>query len=244
VAPLDRPVALVTGSSRGLGRVTAAAFAKAGYAVAVHYHSRADEAKETAALVEAAGAPSLILKADVRSSSQVDAMMKRLGEAWGRLDVLFTNAGLVRNRTIARMSDDEWTDAVSGNLDSTFYCVRAALPLLRSHKGMVLTMSSSAALRGARGAANYAAAKAGVIAFTKSLAQEEAGAGVRANVIVPGFHVTDINREYFEKFQAKIMEQHLLGKLPDREELARFIVGIANLKSVTAQVFNFESRII
>jgi len=243
VPPLERPVVLVTGASRGLGRVIAPAFAREGYAVAVHYHARLQEAQETAALVEAAGAPSLIVQADVTKSGEVDAMVAAVGDAWGRLDVLVNNAGLVRNRTIGRMSDEEWTAVIAGNLDGTFYCTRAALPLLRKARGAVLNMSSFAAQRGTRGAANYAAAKAGVIAFTKSLAQEEGITGVRANAIFPGFHVTDINRAYWEKFQDKILEQHLLGRLPDREELARFIVHTAGLKSVTGQVFEFESRI-
>jgi 3-oxoacyl-[acyl-carrier protein] reductase len=240
----DRSVVLITGSSRGLGRVTALEFARQGFDVAVHYHSHVDEAKETAALLKSLGATSAVFKADVTKSNEVDEMLKAVGATFGKLDVLFANAGLVRNRTIARMSDDEWGECVAGNLTGTFFTVRAALPLLRKSRGHVLTVSSSAARRGSRGAANYAAAKAGIEAFTRSLAQEEAAAGVRANVIIPGFHVTDINRDYWEKAQAKIMQQHLLGKLPDREELARFVVGVAKLQSVTGQIFAFESRIL
>ena len=242
---MDRPVVLITGSSRGLGRVFAAEFARSGYAVAINYREKADEAKETARMVESAGAPSLVLQADVTRPAEVDGMVKTIDEKWGRLDVLLNNAGNVRNRTIARMSDEEWSDVVATNLDSVFYCTRSALPLMRKKRDAhVLSVSSSSGIRGTRGAANYAAAKAGVIAFTKSLAQEEAGNGIRANAILPGFHVTDINRDYWEKYQAKIMEQHLLGKLADREELARFVVNIAGLKSVTGQVFNYESRIL
>jgi 3-oxoacyl-[acyl-carrier protein] reductase len=246
VPPLDRPVALVTGASRGLGRVIATAFAREGYAVAVHYNTHLEEAKETAKLVEGAGAPAFIVKADVRKSAPVNAMIKSIDKHFGRLDVLVNNAGLVRNRAIARMTDKEWSDVVAGNLDGTFYCTRAALPLLRKKRdGVVLCISSFSALRGARGAGNYAAAKAGVIAFTKSLALEESPNGIRANAILPGFHVTDINRDYWEKFEAKIREQHLLGgRMPDREELGRFVVGIAKLQSVTGQVFPFESRIL
>ncbi len=241
----DRPIALVTGASRGLGREIAAAFAREGYDVAVHYNTKLEEAKATAKLVEAAGASAFVVKADVRKSSQVNAMMKSVEKHFGRLNVLVNNAGLVRNRPIARMTDAEWGDVVAGNLDGSFYCTRAALPLLRQHRdGSILFMSSFAAPRGARGAANYSAAKAGVISLMKSLALEEGPNGIRTNAILPGFHVTDINREYWEKFEAKIREQHLLGgRMPDREELGRFVVGIAKLQSVTGQVFPFESRI-
>ena len=192
----------------------------------------------------AAGGRSLVLRADVRNSAEVNAMLEKLTAEWGRLDVLVNNAGLVRNKMIARMTDDEWRDVMAANLDGTFYCTRAALPLLRRAKGVVLSISSYVAERGTRGAANYAAAKAGVIAFTKSLAQEEAGSGVRANAIIPGFHVTDINREYWEKYEEKIRGQHLLEKMPDRDELATFVVNIASLSTVTGQTFAFESRIL
>jgi len=241
----NRPIALVTGASRGLGREIASAFAREGYDVAIHYNTQLDEAKATAKIVEAAGARAFVVKADVSKSSQVNAMMKAVDKHFGRLDVLVNNAGLVKNRPIARMTDEEWSDVVAGNLDGSFYCTRAALPLLRKRRdGAILFMSSYAAPRGARGAANYAAAKAGVIALMKSLALEEGPNGIRANAILPGFHVTDINREYWEKFEAKIREQHLLGgRMPDREELGRFVVGVAKLQSVTGQVFPFESRI-
>ena len=240
-----RPVALVTGASRGLGREIAVAFARDGYDVAVHYNTKLDDAKATVKLVEGAGASAFVVKADVSKSAQVDAMMKSVDKHFGRLDVLVNNAGLVRNRPIARMSDEEWTDVVAGNLDGSFYCTRAALPILRRRRaGAILFMSSYAAPRGARGAANYSAAKAGVISLMKSLALEEGANGIRTNAILPGFHVTDINRDYWEKYEAKIREQHLLGgKMPDREELGRFVVGIAKLQAVTGQVFSFESRI-
>ena len=240
-----RPVALITGASRGLGRALAAGFARGGYDVAVHHNTSEDGARETAALVERAGGRAFLVRADVRGSAEVDAMMKRVDAEFGGLDVLVNNAGLVRNRTIARMSDEEWRDVVAANLDGTFYCTRAALPLMRKKRaGVVLSMSSFVAGRGTRGAANYAAAKAGIEAFTKSLAQEEAANGIRANAIVPGFHVTDINRDYWAKHEETIRAQHLLSTMPDRGELADFVVKIAGLSTVTGQVFAFESRIL
>lgn len=244
MADAARPVALITGASRGLGRAFAVAFARRGHDVAVHYNTNADDAKATAELVAAAGGRALVLRADIRKSAEVNAMIETLTAEWGRLDVLVNNAGVVRNRMIWRMSDDEWRDVISASLDGTFYATRAALPLLRRAKGVVLSISSYVAGRGSAGAANYAAAKAGMIAFTKSLAQEEAVSGVRANAILPGFHVTDMNRGYWEKFESKVRDQHLLGKMPDRDEMADFVANIAALSTVTGQVFAFESRIL
>jgi 3-oxoacyl-[acyl-carrier protein] reductase len=244
---LDQPVALVTGAGRGLGRAIAIAFARRGFAVAVHCRADRKSAQETLAEIESAGGTGALFQADVRSSSEVNAMMKALGERWGRLDVLVNNAGLARNRTLFKMSDDEWRDVIATNLDGSFYCSRAALPLLRGHSGKggaIINLGSYIAERGAYGAGNYAAAKAGIIALTKALALEEGSHNVRANVILPGFHVTDMNRGVWEKMEPQIRSQHLIDRMSDRGQLADFAVQVALLETVSGQVFAFESRLL
>lgn len=242
---IDKPVVLITGGSRGLGSAMAVAFARKGYAVGINYKSRAPEAKAVDATIEKLGGISFLFQADVSSSKEVNAMMKSVGHKWGRLDVLINNAGSTRNQFISKMSDDEWKEVMSVNLDGTFYCTRAALPLMRERKdGTIINIASYLALHEARGAANYAASKAGVISLTRSTAIEEAGFNIRANAILPGFHVTDMNEEVWKRFEKNIRAQHLLKDLPSRESLAEFVVTVAQFKNVTGQLFPYESRLV
>lgn len=242
---MSKPSVLVTGASRGLGRTIAVAFAKHGYVVGVHYFQNEAESKTTEDLVMKAGGQASRLQADVRSSSQIDDMVKKFADQCGRIDVLVNNAGSVRNRTLFKMTDEEWKDAMAVNLDGPFFCTRAVLPIFRKQGGgSIVNITSFIAPRGSRGAGNYAAAKAGLITLTKTTALEEGINNIRANAVMPGFHVTDINREYWEKNQKMIREHHLLPQMADREEMAEFVVHIAELKSVTGQMFAFESRLL
>lgn len=239
----SRPVVLVTGASRGLGQRMAVAFGRAGYNVAIHYFQNEDSARATEKELSALGASAMLIRADVRSSSAVNDMIAAVVDKWGKLDVLVNNAGIVRNRTIAKMSDDEWNDVMLADLSGPFFCTRAVIPHMRKQGGgSIVNISSSAAQRGSRGAGNYAAAKAGLIALTKSVAAEEGANNIRVNALIPGFHVTDINQDYFQKNEKSIRDQHVLPTMPDREELASFVVHVAGLKTVSAQVLAFESR--
>lgn len=223
----------------------AEAFGRAGASVAIGYVRGDADAKKTQSAVESAGGRAMTVRADVRSSSEVNAMVRSVLDAWGRIDVLIHNAGSVANRLAAKMTDEEWREPIAVSLDGLFYCSRAVIPAMRAQKGgVILGISSYGALRGFRGAANYAAAKAGVIAFLKSLAVEEGPNNIRANAVVPGFHVTDMNRETFARFEEQIRGLHLLKEMPKREELAEFVVHVAGLASVTGQVFAFESRLL
>jgi 3-oxoacyl-[acyl-carrier protein] reductase len=242
---IQQPVALITGASRGLGHAMAFAFAKRGYAVVVNYRANEAEANRTVELVTAQGVPARAEQADVRDSAQVNKMVSSVMNAWARIDVLVNNAGAVKNGLISKLSDSDWRDVIAVNLDGAFHCTRAVIPHMREKRdGVILNVSSYTALRAVQGGANYAAAKAGLIALTKNTAIEEGGHNIRANAILPGYHVTDMNRETFQRFESRIREQHLLKDLPSREEMSKFVVDIAALKSVTGQVFAFESRIL
>ncbi len=236
---------LITGAARGLGRAMALAFAKDGFTVGIHYNSSEADASALAAEIKKMGSKTFLFKADVGSSSAVNVMIKKAASEMGRIDVLINNAGNVRNRTIAKMSDDEWRDVMTVNLDGPFYVCRAAIPVMRGQKGgSILNVASYIASRGARGGGNYAAAKAGVVTLTKSIAIEEGANNIRANAILPGFHVTDLNKDYWGKAEKEIRAQHLLSDMPNRDEMASFAVAITKLKTVTGQVFAFESRIL
>lgn len=241
----DTPTALITGAARGLGRSLALAFARKGYAVGINYHRSESEAAKTNDEIRQAGGRALILKADVRVSSDVEAMVAAAAKEWGRIDALVNNAGIARDNTLAKMSDEEWRDVLAVILDGSFFCTRAILPRMRSQKhGSIINIGSYAAARGVRGAANYAAAKAGLVALTKCTALEEGPHNIRANAVLPGYHVTDMNRRIWEKHEEKIRAQHLLRDMPDREAMADWVVALSELKTVTGQVFPFESRLL
>lgn len=240
----SQPVVLITGAARGLGRALAQAFGSHHFSVGINYSKSEKEARETEDLVKKAGGQPFLFKADVTDSQQVNAMIKSVVDKWGRLDVLINNAGGVRNQLISKMTDAEWNEVIAVNLNSVFFTTRAALPFMRDKKGgSIVNVASYAAHWGIRGAANYSAAKAGVIAFTKNTAIEEGSFNIRANVIVPGFHVTDMNSDAWQKYEEKIRGQHLLKDMPKKEEMADFVVKISGLSTVTGQVFSFESRL-
>ncbi len=238
-------VALVTGASGGLGRALAVAFSKAGYRVALHYFKNNSEALKTKELIDKTGGQAHLFKADIRKSGEVNAFIKDVASTYSRIDVLVNNAGSVRNQLISKMSDEEWREAFASNLDGAFYATRAVIPVMRAQKGgAIINMASYSATKGIRGAANYSAAKAGLVTFTKNTAIEEGAFGIRANAVMPGFHVTDINKDVWGKYEADIRKQHLLPDMPDRDEMAKFVVSVANLNTVTGQVFAFESRLV
>jgi 3-oxoacyl-[acyl-carrier protein] reductase len=241
---LSQPVVLITGAARGLGRAMALAFGRHGYAVGINYRNSEDEAKKTLALVTESKVSAALFKADVSSPKDVQAMMKAVQDKWGRLDVLINNAGVVHNQLISKMTDEEWRNVLSVNLDGVFYTTRSAIPLMRDRKGgAIINVASFAATKGIRGAANYAAAKAGVVTLTKNTALEEGSFNIRANAVMPGFHVTDMNTDVWKKYEESIRSQHLLKELPKKEEMAEFVVRISELTTVSGQVFAFESRL-
>jgi NAD(P)-dependent dehydrogenase (short-subunit alcohol dehydrogenase family) len=166
-------------------------------------------------------------------------------ERWGGLDVLVNNAGVTRDRTVLKMSEEDWRRVVDVNLSGAFWVLQAAAKAMCARKdGAILNVASIMAVRGGYGCANYAAAKAGLIALTKSAARELGRFNVRVNALLPGFHSTDMNAAFRDEALEKIRSEHTLGRTPDMAELARFAVHIASLASVSGQVFAFESRVV
>ena len=239
------PVVLVTGASRGIGRETALAFAKEMFRTALNFRASSDKMEEVGREIQKLGGESKIFKADVGDSSQVKVMVEKIMKTWGRIDVLVNNAGITRDRTILKMTDEEWEDVIRVNLNGAFWCLRECSKVMAERKdGAIVNISSIVAVRGSIGNANYAASKAGLIALTKSAAKELGRFNVRVNAVLPGFHLTDMGRTVWGKYAERIRSEHSLGRLTDIKELARFIVFIARQKSASGQVFNFESRII
>ena len=217
---LDGKLALVTGASRGIGHAIARELARAGASVVVGYRSGKDEAEELAAQIGGRA-----IQADV--SSAEDA--KRLIEEAGDVDVLVNNAGLTRDGLLARMSDDDWRTVIDTNLGSVFYTCRAVTrPMMKKRSGSIVNISSVVGVHGNFGQANYAASKAGIIGFTKSLARELGSRGVRANVVAPGYVKTALTDVLPEEATQAMIQNTPLGRVAEPEEIAGAVRFLAS----------------
>lgn len=236
---------LVTGASRGIGRAIALSFGKKKARVAVNFFEREKEAVSVCGEIKKLGGEAFAIQGDVSNSIHARRLVEEAKKRWGRLDVLVNNAGITRDRTILKMTDEEWHEVLNVNLDGAFFCLReAARIMVKQKSGAILNISSIVGLRGSIGNANYAAAKAGLIGLTKAAAKEFGRFNIRVNAILPGFHMTDMGGSVWGKYAQRITDEHVLGRLTDLSELADFVVHIALQRSASGQVFNFESRVI
>jgi 3-oxoacyl-[acyl-carrier protein] reductase len=211
-ASLDGKTALVTGGSRGIGAAIAEELARAGASVVVGYRSGKDEAEELAARIGARA-----VQADV---SDADDAAKLVAEA-GELDILVNNAGLTRDGLLARMSDDDWRTVIDTNLASVFYTCRAVTrPMMKKRAGSIVNISSIVGVHGNWGQTNYAASKAGIIGFTKSLAKELGSRNVRANVVAPGYVTTRLTEVLPEEATDAMLASTALGRLGEPADVA------------------------
>ena len=219
-ASLTGRLALVTGASRGIGSAVARELARAGASVVVGYRSGQDEAEALAAEIGGRA-----VQADV--SSPDDA--RRLVEETGDVDVLVNNAGLTRDGLLARMSDDDWHTVIETNLSSVFYTCRAVTrPMMKKRSGVIVNISSIVGVHGNWGQTNYAASKAGIIGFTKSLARELGSRGIRANVVAPGYVKTQLTDVLPDEATAAMVGQTPLGRVAEPEEIAGAVRFLAS----------------
>ena len=211
-ASLDAKTALVTGASRGIGRAIAQELARAGATVVIGYRSGGDEAATLASEIGARA-----VQADVSSA---DGAKELVGEA-GDVDILVNNAGITRDGVLARMSDDDWRSVIDTNLSSVFYTCRAvARPMMKKRGGAIVNVSSIVGLHGNWGQSNYAASKAGIIGFTKSLARELGSRGVRANVVAPGYVRSRLTDAIPEEARTTMLSNTPLARFGDPEDVA------------------------
>ena len=225
----DGRVALVTGGGRGIGRAVAVRLANEGANVAISYRSNDTAAEEVAEEVRTVGALCDLFKGDVASPEDVDALFKGVGEALGRVEILVNNAGLTRDNLMMRMKESEFDEVLRTNLKGTYLCTRAALrPMIRARWGRIVNVSSVVGLVGNAGQANYAASKAGIIGFTKSVAREVAQRGITANVVAPGYVETELTRSLSDEVKDQIKGQVPAGRFAEAGEVAEvvaFLVG-------------------
>jgi len=237
-----RRVALVTGSSRGLGRAIALRLAADGFDVAVHYVASAAPAKAVAEAARAAGVRAQAYHADVADAAACQALVKTVTGEFGALDVLVNNAGITRDTLALRMKADDWDAVLATNLGGAFHLAKAALRgMLRSEWGRIVNLSSVVGLMGNVGQANYVSAKAGLIGLTKALAREYAGKGVTVNAVAPGFIESDMTAGLPEALKAAYLGQIPAGRFGRPEEVA---AAVAYLVSDDAAYVNGQTLVV
>lgn len=232
-------VALVTGGSRGIGRAIALRLAADGHAVAVNYATRSDAADEVVAEITAAGGRALAVGGDVSDEATVDAVFSAVTEALGPVGVLVNNAGITDDQLLLRMSAESFDRVLSVNLRSAFLCTKAALRgMLRARGGRVISISSVSGLSGNPGQANYAASKAALVGFSKSVAKEVGGRGITVNVVAPGFIESDMTDALGDEVRDGVTGRIAVGRLGRPDEIAHAVSFLASDESayITGQV--------
>lgn len=245
---LTGKTALVTGSSRGLGRAIALALAGQGADVAVNYRGNAEAADEVARQVAGLGRRAITIQGDTSSGREAcEAMVKEALDGLGSIDILVNNAGITRDNLLMRMDADEWDAVIDTNLSGPFWMTRAvARPMLKARGGRIINMSSAAGRMGNAGQANYAAAKAGLIGLTKTTARELASRGITCNAIAPGLISTDLTADLPEAATAALTGLTPLGYIGTVEDVAAAAVYLASdeARYVTGQVLGVDGGIV
>ena len=244
---LDGKAALVTGASRGIGRAIALRLAAEGARVAINYAGNVKAAEEVKASVEAAGGTALLCQADVADSAAVEAMIAEVVKAFGSLDILVNNAGITRDGLLLRMKDEDFDAVVDTNLKGVFYCTKAAAKIMmKKRRGRIVNMASVVGLVGNAGQANYAAAKAGILGFSKSVARELASRGITVNMVAPGFIGTDMTAGLPESVKEKMLEDIPLGRMGEPEDVAEAVLFLVSDQAsyITGQVVNVDGGMV
>lgn len=240
----DKKIALVTGGSRGIGKACALELAKAGCDVVITYAGNVDAANQTVEELKALGSNSEAYKFDVSNQAEVDESIAKIIEKYGRIDVLLNNAGITRDDLFIRMGEDKWNAVINTNLNSAFYVSKPVVKLMmKQRSGSIVNMSSVIGLYGNPGQANYSAAKAGLIGFTKSLAKELGSRGIRVNAIAPGFIETDMTKDLGNVDEyMKLIPLKRLGQVEDIAKAVKFLA--LDTDYITGQALQVDGGLI
>ena len=240
---LTGKVALVTGGSRGIGKAIAKAFASKGAHVAITYASSSSSAEQVVKEIIDLGSDALCIQANSSEFNRANEVIEEVVKKWGKVDILVNNAGITRDGLILRMTEDQWDQVIETNLKGIFnYSKAVARPMMKIRAGSIINMGSIVGLTGNAGQSNYAASKAGLVGFTKSYAKELASRNVRANVVAPGYILTDMTDALDEKVLEGIKEATPLGRAGNVEEVAAACLFLASDLSsyVTGEVIRVD----
>ena len=225
----DERVSLITGSSRGIGKAIALQFANQGIRVAVNYISNRAAADVVVKLVEDAGSSAVAVQGDVTKRTDVERIFVETSELLGPVEILVNNAGIISDSLLMRMSDEDWDSVIDLDLRSIFLCTREAIrTMVRSRWGRVINIGSVVGLRGNAGQANYAAAKAGMVGFTQSIAKEVGSRNITVNCVAPGYVETDIVEDLPKELKQAIMDRVPIGRFGTPEEIAGMVGFLAS----------------
>lgn len=244
---LDGKVALITGASRGIGRAVALRLAKEGAKVAVNYAGNETAARETEAAIKEIGGEVLLVQADVSDSAAATEMVSVAAKTFGTIDILVNNAGITRDGLLARMKDEDFAKVIATNLNGVFYTTRAAAKIMmKQRSGRIVNMASVVGLMGNAGQANYAAAKAGIIGFSKSVAKELASRGITVNMVAPGFIGTDMTAVLNDKVKETMVGSIPLGRMGTPEDVAGAVLFLVSDEAsyITGQVINVDGGMV
>ncbi len=247
MSEIERQIVVVTGASRGIGRAVAIRFARDGAAVIVNYRGSAAAAQSCADAVRAAGGEATLVQGDVSNRDDAERLIETAVKEHGRIDVLVNNAGITRDQLLMRMTDEDWDMVLDTNLKGAFHTTRAALrPMLRKRSGRIINIASVVGLIGNAGQGNYAAAKAGLIGFTKSIAREVASRTITVNAVAPGYIETDMTDAIAENMKAKIIEQVPMGRLGTPDDVAAVVAFLASPAAayMTGTVLNVDGGMV
>lgn len=225
---LKDQVALITGGSRGIGREIALTFADEGAHLALCARS-AENLEKIGGEIRAKGKKCLSLCVDVQNAAEVEEAVKKTLDTYGRVDILVNNAGVTKDNLIARMSEEEWDSVLSVNLRGVFLFTKAvSKPMIRQRKGKIINISSVVGMTGNMGQANYAASKAGIIGFTKSIAKELARRNILVNAVAPGFIETEMTQQLPDDAKASVLQEIPLGRFGSAKEVADAVLFLAS----------------
>lgn len=244
---LTDKTAVVTGGSRGIGRAIAVALAAEGAKVAVIYAGNAAAAEETLSLIKEQGGEAVAMQCDVADDAAVSDMINAVKEQFGSVDILVNNAGITRDGLLMRMKEGDWQTVLDTNLTGVFHCTKAVTKLMmKQRSGAIINITSVVGQTGNAGQANYAAAKAGMIGFTKSVAKELASRGIRVNAVAPGCINTDMTAVLSDAVKEDMLKSIPLGRVAQPEEVAKAVVFLSsdNASYITGQVLNVDGGMV
>ena len=242
---LSEQVAIITGASRGIGRATAIALSSTGVKVVVNYAQSSGAAEEVVREIEKNGGNAIALKADVSKTEEVDSLIEQTLKTFGRIDILVNNAGITRDTLLLRMKLEDWQAVIDLNLTGVFLCTKAVSKvMLKQKSGRVINITSVAGLMGNPGQANYSAAKAGVIGFSKTVAKELAVRGITVNAVAPGFIATDMTNDLKADEILKYIPLARYGQPEEVAGMIRFLATDPAAAYITGQVFNVDGGMV